>query len=45
MSEKKGVNHPICKESETLVVLTTNFFLTIRNGNERKGAERKSMEF
>ncbi|MEC3471078.1 TnsA endonuclease N-terminal domain-containing protein [Bacillus albus] len=36
ISEEKGINHPICTNTQTLVVLTTDFFLTIRSGEKIK---------
>ncbi|WP_454015588.1 TnsA endonuclease N-terminal domain-containing protein [Bacillus sp. Marseille-Q7846] len=36
IAEEKGIHHPICKGTETLIVLTTDFFLTIRDGKEIK---------
>ncbi|HDR4458244.1 TPA: heteromeric transposase endonuclease subunit TnsA [Bacillus cereus] len=33
---EKGIHHPICKGTETLIVLTTDFFLTVRDGKEIK---------
>lgn len=36
ISEEKGINHPICTKTQTLVVLTTDFFLTIQSGDKIK---------
>ncbi|CUB14167.1 Transposon Tn7 transposition protein TnsA [Bacillus cereus] len=36
IAEEKGIHHPICKGTETLIVLTTDFLLTVRDGKEIK---------
>ncbi|MFP5010458.1 TnsA endonuclease N-terminal domain-containing protein [Bacillus paranthracis] len=33
IAKEKGIRHPICTKNETLIVLTTDFFLTVREGN------------
>lgn len=36
IAEEKGIRHPICTRKESLIVLTTDFFLTVRKGKEIK---------
>ena len=36
IAEEKGIHHPICTRKESLIVLTTDFFLTVRKGKEIK---------
>lgn len=37
---EKGINHPICRETDTLIVMTTDFLITIREGKEIKTIAR-----
>ncbi|MGH0526142.1 TnsA endonuclease N-terminal domain-containing protein [Bacillus cereus] len=40
IASEKGINHPICRETDTLIVMTTDFLITIREGKEIKTIAR-----